>query len=106
MTGLLFFAMFAAWPLFAADDQSITVKSSSVDQKVVLIDASIAGKPVQLECFLSASHCVAPEPGEYLMVKLPAGTGVYMDCPNIDLYKKPPDPKSEHKIGEYCLLEN
>jgi hypothetical protein len=57
-----------------------------------------------LHCNKEASSCKAPDPGTYIMVRLPKNWGMY-DCANVDLYPPTADPASAQKIGEYCLTE-
>jgi len=90
--------------LFAGDREDVTVKTSSLSNKIVLVNAEVNGKHVQLECFLSVAHCTIPKEGEYSLVRLPAGKGAYMDCPNVHLYKKSVPQSQGARIGEYCLL--
>ena len=90
--------------LFAGEKENVTVKSSSVNGNVVLIDAEVNGKLVQLECFLSAAHCKIPKQGSYFFVRVPADKGVYTDCTNVDLYESPAPNRPGTEIGEYCLL--
>ena len=93
----------------AAQDQStVTVKSSETNNGVVIIaavQAATEGQPklsLELHCNKGASACKAPEPGTYLMVRLPKNWGMY-DCANVDLYPASANPASDQKIGEYCL---
>ena len=98
------FALLLPISLLARETADVTVKTGSVQKNVVLVDADVNGKSVQLECFLSVAHCKIPKGGSYSLVRLPAGKGVYMDCPNVVLYEKSVPPRPETKIGEYCLL--
>jgi hypothetical protein len=91
--------------LLARESENVTVKKGSVNKNVVLVDAEVNGKPVQLECFMSVPHCKIPKEGGYSLVRLPNGKGAYMDCPNVYLYQKSAPPRPETKIGEYCLLD-
>ncbi len=89
----------------AAGREVITVKGSTVQDNVILIDVDIRGQMFQLECFKSNSTCYIPPRGLYSMEKLPSGTGSYMDCVNVELYAHSSNSKKEDKIGEYCLLD-
>jgi hypothetical protein len=84
--------------------EDVTVKNSSANKNVVLVNAEVNGRPVQLECFMSVAHCKIPKEGSYLLVRLPSGEGAYMDCPNVYLYEKSIPPRPGTRIGEYCLL--
>ena len=92
-----------------AQDQSvITVKNSETSGGVVIVTAiqpSIGDQAklsLELHCNKGASGCKAPEPGSYIMVRLPKNWGMY-DCANVDLYPATADPAKDQKIGEYCL---
>jgi hypothetical protein len=107
-----FFAL-RIWKVQAAANRSpagesegtpILIKSGSINGKVVLVDAEMNGKRVQLECFVSQVECAVPKPGNYLLVKSPAGSSTYMDCPNIDLYEQPTDSKMKKLLAKFCLL--
>jgi hypothetical protein len=84
----------------------IIVKGGSVQQTVVLVDAELSGKPVQLECFVSDSDCKIPGRGAYVLIKMPTGKGPYMDCPNVSLYKKGGATAPTGKVADYCLLDH
>jgi hypothetical protein len=91
-------------PLFAVDKSSITVKHSSTNNGVILVNISEEGKTLELQCTESAPNCKAPQPGTYWMVRLPKNWGLY-DCANVDLYAQNQDPEQGEKFGEYCLNE-
>jgi hypothetical protein len=95
--------LLSAISLLAGQKEDITVKSSSVNKDVVLIEAEINDKAVELECFVSL-HCNVPKEGRYLMIRVTHGTATYMDCPNVDLYEKSLSHKRGKKIGRYCFL--
>ncbi len=94
----------------AQDKSTITVKGSETSNGVVIVMAvqaatdNQAKQSLELHCNKGASACKAPEPGTYLMVRLPKNWGMY-DCANVDLYPASADPASDQKIGEYCLGE-
>ncbi len=95
-----------ATQVMAQDKLTITVKSSETSNGVVIINAigtgDVAKVSMELHCNKGANSCKAPEPGTYLMVKLPKNWGMY-DCANVDLYRAAGDPATDQKIGEYCL---
>ena len=92
---------------YACAQEPITVTKASVNQKVVLVSASLNGKPVELECIVGISICSSPKPGQYTLVKIPAGAGQYMDCVNVQIYNnKSLEKKETRKIGDFCLLES
>jgi hypothetical protein len=94
----------------AQDTSTVTVKSSETSNGVVIITAiqQATGDQqklsLELHCNKGAAACKAPEPGSYQMVRLPKNWGMY-DCQNVDLYPTSADPKTDQKIGEYCLNE-
>jgi hypothetical protein len=90
--------------LTSTKETPVAVRSGSVHGNVVLVDAEMNAKPVQLECFVSQGDCKIPKPGNYLLVRHPAGSGTYMDCPNIDLYEQSANAKTTKLLAEYCLL--
>lgn len=95
-----------ATQVIAQDKSTITVKNSGTNNGVVIINAvgtiDEAKTSMELHCNKGASACKAPEPGTYLMVKLPKNWGMY-DCTNVDLYATSANPDTDQKIGEYCL---
>jgi len=103
--GILLFLLIFAAPLFAQDKSPITVKDSTVNNGVVMVNIYESGKPFELQCNQSAPYCKAPQPGSYWMVRLPKHHGIY-DCANVDLYSQPGTPESQDKVfGEYCINE-
>ena len=110
MKALILLMLASGIPLMAQDQSTITVKNSEVNNGVVIVTAVQApteGQPkasLQLNCNKGASACKAPEPGTYLMVRLPKNWGMY-DCQNVDLYAASADLATAQKVGEYCLNE-
>ena len=104
---LVFFVGLSA---MAQDKSTITVKNSATNNGVIIITAvqsatdDQAKRSLELHCNKGASACKAPEPGEYLMVRLPKNWGMY-DCADVDLYPTSADPNTAQKTGEYCLEE-
>ncbi len=106
-TALILLVLMVVAPLAAQEKSTITVKGSEVSNGVVIVTAlqSDQGKAsFALHCNKGAGSCKAPEPGSYLMVRLPKNWGMY-DCTNVDLYPTDADPASSQKIGEYCLIQ-
>jgi hypothetical protein len=95
-----------ATQVMAQDKSTITIKNSETSNGVVIINAIGTGDEakvsMELHCNKGATACKAPEPGSYLMVKLPKNWGMY-DCANVDLYPTTANPDTDQKIGEYCL---
>lgn len=90
--------------LHAADEQSITVKTSSTENRAVRVIADFQGKPTELDCDLSHSTCLQPQPGEYSMRPATADEGIYNDCTNVVLSKS--SGAEKEKIGVYCWLND
>ena len=89
-----------ALPLRAADEQNVTVKSSSIEKSAVRVIADLQGKPTELDCSIGVSSCSQPQPGEYRMRPAAADEGVYNDCTNVVLLKS--HGAAKEKIGVYC----
>ena len=109
MKKVLFLLILAVGVSAIAEEKStITVKNSEVSGGVVTVVAiqpaidDQAKLSLELHCNKGASACKAPEPGTYIMVRLPKNWGMY-DCANVDLYSATADPAKDQKIGEYCL---
>jgi hypothetical protein len=102
---VLYLLAVAAAGAWAQDTPTaITVKQSSVSGDVIVVTVQIDGKTQELHCNKSTLFCAVPEPGSYLMVRLPKNRGIY-ECSNVDLYEKSAVPQSDSKVGEYCLVE-
>ena len=104
--GLLIFLLIVAANLFAGDGEPIVVKNTTVQKNVVLTQAQIGEKMIELECFLTRVPCTPPESGRYVMVRLGAGEGAYQDCTNVDLYRVRSAEEGRQKVGTYCLLQD
>ncbi len=103
MKKLLFIVLLlSALQLLAVDKTLITVKNSSTNSGVIMVNIHEDGKPQELQCTESAPNCVAPQAGNYWMVRLPKNHGLY-DCDNVDLYLQNEDPETAQKVGEFCL---
>jgi len=101
-------ALFAL-QLTAQDKSVITVRSSEVNNGVVIVTVHQAtpgeGKvSFELHCNKGAPGCKGLEPGNYLMVRLPKNYGMY-DCANVELYPSSADPDHSQNIGSYCLID-
>ena len=88
-----------ALQLSAQDKSLITVRGSEVNNGVVIVTAHQAnpteGKAsFALHCNEGLHDCTIPEPGTYVMVRLPKNYGMY-DCANVDLYPPTADPDSQ-----------
>ena len=94
--------IFSAVMMLAQEKTLIAVKSSSTTSGVIVVTIRQDNKPLELQCTQTAPYCVAPQAGDYWMVKLPPNHGLY-DCDNVDLYAHGADPDTAQKIGEFCL---
>jgi len=107
---IILLGLLAATSLMAQDRSTVTIKSSEVNNGVVMltiqqVDTVSHGKAsFVLQCNKGLSDCAIPPPGDYLMVRLPKNWGQYV-CTNVDLYPASADPQTSQKIGEYCLIE-
>lgn len=101
-TGRLLLAIaIVALSLHAADEQTITIKSKSIENSTLMVNADLGGKPTELQCQIRLPSCSQPQPGDYTMRPATADESVYEDCTNVVLLK-PSAPKE--KIGVYCRL--
>ena len=100
------FSLLGIIPLLSASEK-ITFKSSSQqgNDKVVLLEADLAGRSVDLTCFESHPDCKGLAPGDYELARLMAGEGSYNDCQNVDIYRIGADRLKEKPLGRYCLLQ-
>ena len=88
---------------------TFTVRSTEVVTGVVIVSGQMTttvGKrtSVKLQCNKGISMCNAPQPGTYVMIRLPKNRGTY-ECANVDLYLEGADPETSEKIGEFCLIQ-
>jgi hypothetical protein len=90
--------------VWAQQSSQITVKTGEVNNGVVIVTAQAGKTHLELQCNKGSSFCEVPKPGNYLMVRLPKNYGLY-DCQNVDVYPASADPKTDQKLGQYCLTE-
>lgn len=99
-------AFLAAMQLAAQDKATtITVKSTETNNGVIIVSIQSAegqAKSFELHCNQGTAFCKAPEPGSYLMVRLPKNWGIY-ECANVDLFAASADPANDEKLGEFCI---
>ncbi|MFZ1918143.1 MAG: hypothetical protein WAU58_11255 [Terriglobales bacterium] len=87
----------------AQEKSAITVKGSSINNGVVIVDVMKGGKGYDLECNQGTLSCVQLKGGKYLMLELPANTGMY-ECKDVQVFAEGADTEdSDNKLGEYCL---
>ena len=101
LTVVLMFA--GAVNTLAQEKSAITVKGSSINNGVVIVDVMKSGKGYDLECNHGAPSCAELKSGKYLMVELSSNTGMY-DCKDVQVFADGADTEdSNNKLGEYCL---
>ncbi len=100
---LLALSFLAASAAYAQERSVITVKNSTVSGDAIIVTVQIEGETHDLQCSKSVLLCKAPEPGKYVMVRLPKNRGIY-ECANVDLYRESDDNEPATKVGQYCLL--
>ena len=102
---LLLFILSATPALLAQEQrETIAIKSSSVNNGVVILVAQEGKNSFDLQCNKNVVGCAVLGPGTYLMVRLPQGHGIY-DCANVDIYRTTTDSELGDMIGQYCLVE-
>ena len=106
---ILHLCFWNALHLNAQDKSLITVRDSEVNNGVVIVTVH-STNPTEgkasfaLHCNKGMHDCTIPEPGSYVMVRLPKNYGMY-DCANVHLYLPSSDLETGKKIGEYCLVD-
>jgi hypothetical protein len=101
---LVLLVLCAATPLLAQQEQQITVKGGEVNNGVVIVTAQESKTFLDLRCNKDFTYCKIPEPGSYVMVRLPKNWGLY-DCADVRLYRGIADSEARQLVGEYCLVE-
>ena len=101
---IILVVLFAGVQALAQEKSQITVKTSAVNNGVIIVTAQTGKTSFELQCNKNISGCRVLEPGDYVMVRLPKNHGVY-DCANVDIYPKSADPEVSEKLGEYCVTE-
>jgi hypothetical protein len=107
LVALLLGLSFAAARMLAQEQRdatTITVRSSEVNNGVVILAVREGKNSFELQCNKNLPGCAVLEPGNYSMIRLPKNYGVY-DCANVDMYRTTNDSKLGDKIGQYCLVE-
>lgn len=94
----------AAASLLAQQEQRITVKGGEVNNGVVIVTAQAEKRSLDLRCNKDFAECRIPEPGTYVMVRLPKNWGLY-DCTDVRVYRQTTDTEARQLVGEYCLVE-
>lgn len=99
----IFVLMFTVLAL-AQEVSQVTVKSTEINSGVLIITAASQGKNLELQCNQGMSGCKVPQPGSYVMVRLPKNQGMY-DCVNAEIFPNGTDPATGQRIGAYCVTE-
>ncbi len=105
---ILLLALLAVAPLVSAQNERITIESSSWGGSYLLGDraflhSNIDGEPYALECVLSHTDCTELSPGKYEIDRLIPDEGSYKNCPNVAIYRIGANRLKEKPLGEYCL---
>jgi hypothetical protein len=103
-TAIILVVLFTAAQSLAQDNSRVTVKSSVVNNGVVIVAVQSGKTSFELQCNKNVMSCKVLEPGDYMMVRLPKNHGMY-DCTNVNVYPKSADPNATERIGEYCIIE-
>ena len=101
---LVFFATVQMLAQEPRELRTITVRSSEVNNGVVVLSAREGKNSFELHCNKGVSGCTVLEPGNYLMVQLPKNRGVY-ECVNVDIYRTKTDSEVGDELGQYCLVQ-
>ncbi len=104
---VLCFSFASAMQTLAQDQRdvtTITVRSSEVNNGVVILAAREGKNSFELQCNKNLPGCAVLEPGNYSMIRLPKNYGVY-DCANVETYRTTNESKLGDKLGQYCLVE-
>jgi len=105
---IILLVLAACIQVVAQDRSTITVKKSEASKETVIVTAIQQGDPAkasfQLNCNKDASSCKAPEPGTYIMIRLPKNWGMY-DCSNVDLYAASAGWRSNQAQAGYLRTE-
>ncbi len=107
LVALLLCLSFAASQMLAQEQRdatTITVRSSEVNNGVVILAVREGKNSFELQCNKNLPGCAVLEPGNYSMVRLSKNYGVY-DCANVEMYRTTNDSKLVDKVGQYCLVE-
>jgi len=96
-------------PASAQEKSHITVRGNDLNNGVAIMAIQKAGKEYQLQCNEGASSCATLRNGNYQMVELPRGFGLY-ECRDVEVFAESagaPDnaPDKDRRLGEYCLIE-
>lgn len=104
---LLLLVFLAAVPMLAQEQselRTITIKSSDINNGVVILAAREGKNSFELHCNQGMSGCTVPESGNYLMLRLSKNHGIYQ-CTNVELYRTTTGSELGDMIGQYCLVE-
>jgi hypothetical protein len=99
-------ALFLLWGAVGASAQEksvITVKGTTLNNGVVLVDIVKGGKGLDMQCNQGAPGCTQLKSGKYQLVVLPENMGMY-ECKDVQVFEESADTSdSNKKLGEYCL---
>jgi len=102
---LLLVFLLAGAVALAQEKTVITVKGSSLNNGVVIVDVLKGGKGYDLQCNKGAPSCTELKSGKYQMLELPTNMGMY-ECRDVQVFPETADTSdTDKKIGEYCLTD-
>lgn len=101
----LFFLLVPLWSAQGDGQETskIIVTGNALNNRVVILEITKAGKAYELQCNQGASACSQLKNSTYQMLELPKNFGMY-DCRDVEVYTYTSSEKRT-KIGEYCLTE-
>ncbi len=101
---LVLLLLFMPVKLSAQEMSTITVKGNELNNGVIILDITRAGRGYELQCNEGFAGCVRLKEGKYVMVELPKNHGIY-DCKVVLVYPESTKaPETEERLGEYCLI--
>ena len=99
------FLLWGAVGVSAQEKTVITVKVTTLNNGVVLIDIVKGGKGSEMQCNQGAPGCTQLKAGKYQLLQLPENMGMY-ECKDVQVFEESADTSdASKKLGEYCLNE-
>jgi hypothetical protein len=99
---LLFVLVFCATEVMSQEKSYVTVTGTERTTDTMIVGVVRDGKAYSLTCNLSMPDCIALKNGRYQVVELPKNNGFY-ECQDVDVYAESASPKTDPRLGEYCL---
>ncbi len=104
MTKLLAVILSLSTYMAAAAEKPVTIVSTSVSGRHVLVHIQLDGKADEMTCTRGVKGCVVPDPGAYLMIELSPEESLYTDCDNVRIYSQETQAGQRNEIGDFCVL--